>query len=133
MVIQGALACNHHVRPLDGRFEVEHLGHEIKTRSNGRAAKTHQTKPQSPGRTGAGRLPKIATQISRHDIGQSRQSFFKRFKLFWRRALLRTKCSRSATCSEQRIPDVGRANHREEKIARPRNLIEAQQIGNWPV
>ncbi len=51
-------------------FEIEHLGDEIKTRPNGRAAKAHQPKPQSAGRPSAGRFPKIATQVSRDDIGE---------------------------------------------------------------
>ena len=116
MLVEAALARDHHIRPLDGRFEIEHLGDEIKTRPNGRTAKTHQTKPQSTGRAGPGGFPKIATQVSRNDIGQSRESFFEHFELIWRHAFLRTKGSRRAACSEQGIPHVGRADDSQAEL-----------------
>ena len=114
LLIETALARDHYIRPLDGRFEIEHLGDEIETRPNGRTAKTHQTETQSTGRASPGGFPKIATQVSCHDIGKSRESFLEHFNLIWRDALLRAKCSRRASCSEQRIFHVGRGDHVEE-------------------
>ena len=62
LIIEPSLARNHNIRPLHGRFEIEHLGDEIKTRPDGRTAKAEQAKPKSTRRAGAGRLPKITAQ-----------------------------------------------------------------------
>jgi len=64
-----------------------------------------------PGRARAGRVPKIAAQITRHDVGESRERFFQQHELIWPGAFLRSKGSRRATFSEKRIQHISRGRH----------------------
>ena len=70
-------------------------------------------------------------QISRRDVGKSRERFFQQSELIRRRALLRSKGSRRATFSEKRIQHVGRCCHvRKSEITRGRDVFKIAQIGN---
>ena len=106
------------------KFEVEIVA--VKTGPDGRPAKTHQTKPQSSGRSSAGCVPKIAPQVPRNHVGEARENFLEHFKLIWRHAFLRSKCARRTACSEQGIPHIGRGRHPgKNEIGRRRNMFEA--------
>src|SRR4030095_8397988 len=110
LFVDPAFARHHQIAVRDVRFDLQHLGYDIKSRANLCSAKTKQTKSETTGGAGSGDIAEVASEFLRNHVSEVFQAEFQSADRKGIRPFLGSKHLRGAAGAEQRVQHVGRGD-----------------------